>query len=451
MRMHNIIIAVMILIILLAFWINSTSHFRFNLEKFYIERGDYEKAIRISEKILRKDEIEVKNPLTFRSKKVLPVEEKQRLAKGLADYYLRSGSREKAITYYEMLKETNPKKIADYLNLYVLNQDMERLVDIVLDSKQRGLKNKLLPEYLKMPLWRYYYGVGLIERRRWQEAKDEFLQLAREYPYLSTFHYCLGYALQGLGLTEESREQYRITDGLNPGSIVSPDSLRAEDFKPSFDLIGIWKLDEGGGNIAKDITGRYKGQIKGADWVDGISGYALDFDGVDDTVILLEDCDFHLDGRDFTIAMWVKPAPQENHRFVYFKWRPSLYLHKDDNTWIFQVQNTGGCNEIRINEPVSDKWYFVVQRLKHEKGHKVWLFDKDGLIKTAEKEFKLATVGSDRYPFRLSHIGWAGDRFDKFFKGLIDEVYMFDRALASAEIERLYEMFRAPINETVMQ
>jgi hypothetical protein len=48
-----------------------------------------------------------------------------------------------------------------------------------------------------------------------------------------------------------------------------------------------WKFDEGSGNIAHDSSGHgYDGTIYGATWVPCGSGYALDFDGIDDYVDL---------------------------------------------------------------------------------------------------------------------------------------------------------------------
>ena len=45
-----------------------------------------------------------------------------------------------------------------------------------------------------------------------------------------------------------------------------------------------WKFDEGAGNTAHDSVHDYDGTIYGATWTTGYSGYALDFDGVNDYV-----------------------------------------------------------------------------------------------------------------------------------------------------------------------
>jgi hypothetical protein len=50
---------------------------------------------------------------------------------------------------------------------------------------------------------------------------------------------------------------------------------------------GFWKFDEGSGNTAHDSSAHnYDGTIYGASWTTGYSGYALDFDGVNDYVDL---------------------------------------------------------------------------------------------------------------------------------------------------------------------
>ena len=50
-----------------------------------------------------------------------------------------------------------------------------------------------------------------------------------------------------------------------------------------------WKFDEGSGNTLEDSSGNdHDGTIYGATWVTGYSGYALDFDGVNDYVKLDE-------------------------------------------------------------------------------------------------------------------------------------------------------------------
>ena len=71
--------------------------------------------------------------------------------------------------------------------------------------------------------------------------------------------------------------------GLSVTSIISGyQSMNDDDY-----VNGYWEFDEGNGNTAHDSSGHdYDGTIYGATWTTGHSGYALDYDGVDDYVSL---------------------------------------------------------------------------------------------------------------------------------------------------------------------
>ncbi len=51
-------------------------------------------------------------------------------------------------------------------------------------------------------------------------------------------------------------------------------------------IVGVWLLDEGRGDIAADISGNnHEGQVMGAKWVDGKFGKALLFEGAGEVKI----------------------------------------------------------------------------------------------------------------------------------------------------------------------
>jgi hypothetical protein len=68
-------------------------------------------------------------------------------------------------------------------------------------------------------------------------------------------------------------------------------------------LVGWWKFDEGSGDIAYDASGNgYNGTINGnPEWASGIVGHALEFDGIDDFVVVTR-----MVGTDFTLMAWIK-------------------------------------------------------------------------------------------------------------------------------------------------
>jgi hypothetical protein len=68
-------------------------------------------------------------------------------------------------------------------------------------------------------------------------------------------------------------------------------------------LVGWWKLDEGSGETAYDSSGNaYDGTIHGdPEWAFGIIDQALEFDGIDDYVVVER-----MVGTDFTLMAWIK-------------------------------------------------------------------------------------------------------------------------------------------------
>ena len=79
-------------------------------------------------------------------------------------------------------------------------------------------------------------------------------------------------------------------------------------------VLAYWKFDEGNGDVLEDSSGHdYDGTINGATWVTGHSGYALDFDGVDDYVVL--DAYSEQLGMnktdDFIYSVWFKTSSTE--------------------------------------------------------------------------------------------------------------------------------------------
>ena len=79
-------------------------------------------------------------------------------------------------------------------------------------------------------------------------------------------------------------------------------------------LIACWNFDEGSGiNVYDSTNNSYDGIINGASWTPGISGSALYFDGIDDSV---DTADFDINDN-FTISFWIKPDTiSYNHTFI---------------------------------------------------------------------------------------------------------------------------------------
>ena len=97
----------------------------------------------------------------------------------------------------------------------------------------------------------------------------------------------------------------QLNDQLNEGDPINV-NLLYEDY-----IAAYWQFDEGNGDTAYDSSGHdYDGVIYGASWVTGHSGYALDFDGVNDYVSLdnyAEELGFNKTD-DLIFSLWFKSA-----------------------------------------------------------------------------------------------------------------------------------------------
>src|SRR3989344_1878953 len=100
------------------------------------------------------------------------------------------------------------------------------------------------------------------------------------------------------GLVEQLRESIsRFKSGAAVLNTISDGSLKAS-----------WNLDEGSGTAVADASGNNNNgtAINNPLWVDGKSGKALDFDGVDDAVNTGSGASLD-DVSSFTYAAWIKP------------------------------------------------------------------------------------------------------------------------------------------------
>jgi len=73
-------------------------------------------------------------------------------------------------------------------------------------------------------------------------------------------------------------------------------------------LVGYWSFDEISGIIAPDESGNgNNGEIYGATETEGISGLAMDFDGVNDEILVSDDpsLNFH-DTNQFSLSIWIR-------------------------------------------------------------------------------------------------------------------------------------------------
>ncbi len=128
-------------------------------------------------------------------------------------------------------------------------------------------------------------------------------------------------------------------------------------------IVGVWLLDEGAGDVAKDTSGNENdGEIVGAKWTDGKFGKALEFDGVSHVEIPASDTtDDYIDG--FTYMIWVKPTappPDANTRIIERDWHnPTIQIGAADFYGSIAANADQANTHVRGGTWVQGEWSFV--------------------------------------------------------------------------------------------
>ena len=200
-------------------------------------------------------------------------------------------------------------------------------------------------------------------------------------------------------------------------------------------LMGWWKLDDGTGTTAVDSSGNgNNGTLYGGpQWVPGIMGGALEFDGVDDYVLVTRTVQ-----DDMTVMCWIKTATPGAALVPAAAWRGSGLIWSDvagtmndfilavwDRKLIFSTEESQ--SGLSVGDVVMGDWVHVaVTRVGSTADVKMYI---NGEI---DKEINLAFTG----PLTANpNITIGADPLDsRFYKGLIDDVRIYNRALTASEI-----------------
>ena len=197
------------------------------------------------------------------------------------------------------------------------------------------------------------------------------------------------------------------------------------------------------GDTAKDQSEEGNdGIINGnAKMVAGKHGEALEFDGKSAFVeVALEDSITFSTGDSLTVQVWVKTddEPPQNDGIV-GNYRPGT-----DAVWIlsvsgddpaargkmgFSVRDKGRANSAGIRSPDflnDDKWH-VLAGVRDQKAKKIRFYVDGKLIDEVDDNTKDINSGQSI---------WVGEHLNRFYKGLIDEVKVWNRPLTAAELEQ---------------
>jgi len=203
-------------------------------------------------------------------------------------------------------------------------------------------------------------------------------------------------------------------------------------------LVAYWSFDEGTGTVLHDYSGHgHHGTISGAQWVPGVAGSALRFDGTNDNVHVPDADDLDVIGP-FTISLWTTfeaIGPGTTRQNVLSKERYQSATDNDgylirkeyDSAAPFFLLLRDGGHSTSFGSVSANRWYHIVAT-----------FDGTTLHAYKDAEFTgQATAPSNRANTKQLAFGEKPDgAFD--FQGIVDELRMYSRALSAAEIADLY-------------
>jgi hypothetical protein len=203
-------------------------------------------------------------------------------------------------------------------------------------------------------------------------------------------------------------------------------------------LVAYWELDEGTGTTASDSAGRNPGTVYGAKWVDGQIGGALRFNGVDHYV----DCGkaAALAPEKMTVAFWMFMEGKTSYQYILGRANDmglrqdyALFTGGDGRLKFAFGEKAGAMNVQSKGELSPGQWVYVVAT---RDGAAASLYLNGHLENSAAYSFTVTNKGQS---LRIGSIGLPEPEWAGFFKGMIDDVRIYDKALSAEEIQELYK------------
>lgn len=205
--------------------------------------------------------------------------------------------------------------------------------------------------------------------------------------------------------------------------------------------LAYWKFDEGNGETAGDSSANENsGEIEDAEWVEGISGTALSFNGTSARVIVPNSDSLHSETGDITIEAWIKvasdpmgwgPGASGAGGIVFKQDAYQWNVHGELNgtlwfgIWGARLESTGAY---LFSEHV-DEWHHTVLTFEGKSQEAKIYVDGEFIIEGIVAE----SVDPSAAPL---YIGYKSDD-NVYFHGIIDEVRISDVVRTEDEIQEM--------------
>ena len=202
---------------------------------------------------------------------------------------------------------------------------------------------------------------------------------------------------------------------------------------PGTGLVAGYGFDEGRGTVAMDASGLgNNATVSGAVWGAGRFGQSLEFDGLDDWATVAAGPGVNVSTA-MTIEAWVYPTEAAGWRTVVFKEAPGeVWAHSYGLYSTFGAEGPGGhvltASQTNAHDPSAiglNRWTHLATTYD---GQMLRSY-VDGVQRAA-----VAATGPINLSDGVLRMGGNG-MWGDFFKGRIDEVRLYNRALSAAQIQ----------------
>jgi len=223
-------------------------------------------------------------------------------------------------------------------------------------------------------------------------------------------------------------------------SVLTPQLKAAES-----GLIGYWTFDEGSGTIANDSSGNGNtGTMNGAQWVEGIKGKALKFDG-SSYVKVSDSPSLDLSGYSMAVEFWVKlglnwcPGINHSNLLIYDKgdaYTSSFIASSGALRFNLAYVPVRQTPETVKNDWTADTWYFIAE-VYDEPFIKIYV---NGVLD--HSDLVSDPIPQSGFDFYIGAQSLLQD--PPWFNGIIDEFAIYNYARSSEEILNDYNAVTPP-------
>ena len=220
------------------------------------------------------------------------------------------------------------------------------------------------------------------------------------------------------------------------------------------DLFGYWKMDDGGGTIAKDYSGwGNDATIAGTpDWAPGLKGLAVDFDGSSDYASVSSQAGLAMT-TGLTLSAWIKPGAQSTQDII-----SRATVGASDGYGLFLNASNASANPgkviFQLNEVTSGNTFRVSSASSYPTNGNTWMhitatYDGTAMrlyVNGVEEE---SSVGPASIAANAIDVGLGTQaNGSRKFTGQMDEVRIYRRALTAQEISALAQAAQTDLRIT---